>query len=158
MGLLDFLKDAGDDLLGGKKGNESDAIRDKLKKELGGSIDDLGVMFRDGRVELHGTARSRAVREKAALIAGNVKGVDYVDDDNLKIAGEEEAKARTTAAAAAPKTQYYTVEKGDTLSKIAERHYGDPQKYRELFEANREVIQDPDKIYPGQKIRIPQNA
>ncbi len=157
MGLLDFLKDAGDDLFGGKKGNESDAIRDKLKKELGSSIDNLGVMFKDGRVELHGTARSRAAREKAALIAGNVKGVTYVDDDHLKVAGEEEAKARATTAAA-PKTQYYTIESGDTLSKVADRFYGDPQKYRALFEANKEVIQDPDKIYPGQKIRIPQDA
>ncbi len=161
MGLLDFLKDAGDDLFGGKKGSEADAIRDKLKKELGGSIDNLGVMFNDGRVELHGTARSRAVREKAALIAGNVKGVTYVDDDNLKVAGEQpagQAAGRSAAPAAAPKTQYYTIEKGDTLSKIADRYYGDPQKYRELFDANKEVIQDPDKIYPGQKIRIPQDA
>ncbi|MEM1042722.1 MAG: peptidoglycan-binding protein LysM [Bacteroidota bacterium] len=151
MGLLDFLKDAGDNLFGGKEGGEADAIREKLGSELGSGIDNLGVMFKDGRVELHGTARSQAVKEKAALIAGNVKGVGYVDDDNLKIAGEE-------AAAPVAATQYYTIESGDSLSKIADRFYGDPQKYKDLFEANREVIQDPDKIYPGQKIRIPNAA
>ena len=151
MGLLDFLKDTGDNLFGGKKGSEADAIREKLSKELGSAIDGLGVVFNDGRVELHGTARSRAVKEKAVLIAGNVKGVGYVDDDNLKVAGEQQA----AAPAAAAKTQYYTIESGDSLSKIADRFYGDPQKYKDLFEANREVIQDPDKIYPGQKIRVP---
>ncbi len=157
MGLLDFLKDSGENLFGGRKGSEADAIREKLNKELGSAIDGLGVMYNDGRVELHGTARSNAVREKAALIAGNVKGVRYVDDDNLKVAGQK-AAAPGTAPAAAPKTEYYTIESGDTLSKIADRFYGDPQKYQELFEANREVIQDPDKIYPGQKIRVPKSA
>ncbi len=152
MGLLDFLKDAGENLFGGKEGGEADAIREKLTKELGGGIDKLGVMYQDGRVELHGTASSQAVKEKASLIAGNVRGVSYVDDDNLKVAGQE------PAAPVAPQTQYYTIESGDTLSKIADRYYGDPQKYKALFEANREVIQDPDKIYPGQKIRIPQDA
>ena len=151
MGLLDFLKDAGEDLFGGKKGNEADVIRKKIEQELGSNVENVGVLYKDGRVELHGTAKSQAAKEKAALIAGNVKGVNAVDDDGLKVAGQ----AAPSAPVATASTQYYTIEKGDTLSKIAQRYYGDPQKYKELFDANREVIQDPDKIYPGQKIRIP---
>ncbi|MEP0548137.1 MAG: peptidoglycan-binding protein LysM [Rhodothermales bacterium] len=151
MGLLDFLKDAGEDLFGGKKGNEADVIRKKIEDELGSNVDNLGVLYKDGRVELHGNAKSQAAKEKAALLAGNVKGVNAVDDDGIKVAGQ----AAAAAPVAAPSTTYYTIEKGDSLSKIAQRFYGDPQKYHDLFDANREVIQDPDKIYPGQKIRIP---
>lgn len=152
MGLLDFLKDAGEDLFGGKKGNEADAIRDKIEKELGSNIDNVGVLFNDGRVELHGTAKSQAAKEKAALIAGNVKGVTSVNTDKVWVPGEEKDSA---APVSAPESDYYTIESGDTLSKIAQRVYGDPQDYNKIFEANREVIKDPDKIYPGQKIRIP---
>jgi nucleoid-associated protein YgaU len=152
MGILDFIKDAGEDLFGGKKGNEADEIRKKIEKDLGGNIEDLGVLYKDGRVELHGKAKSQAAKEKAVLIAGNVKGVTNVEDDGLKVAGQ------ATAAPAAPQVTYYTIESGDTLSKIAKEHYGDAQKYNVIFEANREVIKDPDKIYPGQKIRIPENA
>lgn len=151
MGLLDFLKDAGEDLFGGKKGNEADVIRKKIEDELGSNVDNVGVLFNNGQVKLHGTAKSQAAKEKAALLAGNVKGVNSVDDDGLKVAGQ----AAQAAPVATASTQYYTIESGDTLSKIAKRFYGDPQKYKELFDANREVIQDPDKIYPGQKIRIP---
>jgi nucleoid-associated protein YgaU len=154
MGLLDFLKDAGEDLFGGKKGNEADEIRKKIEDELGSNVENLGVLYKDGRVELHGKAKSQAAKEKAALLAGNVKGVTAVEDDGLTVAGQPAAKSEA-APAAAPKTTYYTIEKGDTLSKIAKRFYGDPQKYHDLFDANREVIKDPDKIYPGQKIRIP---
>lgn len=153
MGLLDFLKDAGEDLFGGKKGDEADAIRKKIEKELGSNVENIGVLYKDGRVELHGKAKSQAAKEKAALLAGNVKGVNSVNDDGLTVAGQPATPA--SAPVAAPATTYYTIEKGDTLSKIANRFYGDPQKYHDLFDANREVIQDPDKIYPGQKIRIP---
>ena len=54
-----------------------------------------------------------------------------------------------------PGTQYYTIQKGDTLYAVAKQFYGDGMKYPKIFEANREVIEDADKIYPGQKIRIP---
>ena len=153
MGLLDFLKDAGEDLFGGKKGNEADEIRKKIESALGSNVENLGVLYKDGRVELHGKAKSQAAKEKAALLAGNLKGVTSVEDDGLTVAGQQ--AAATSAPVPAPRTTYYTIEKGDTLSKIAQRFYGDPQKYHDLFDANREVIQDPDKIYPGQQIRIP---
>ncbi len=94
-----------------------------------------------------GTAKSHAAKEKAALIAGNVKGVASVDDDGLKVQSDQPAPAKATT--------YYTIQSGDSLSKIAKEHYGDPNAYNKIFEANREVIEDPDKIYPGQQIRIP---
>jgi len=50
----------------------------------------------------------------------------------------------------------YIVVKGDSLSKIAKREYGDANKWRMIYEANRDLIKDPDLIYPGQSLRIPQ--
>jgi nucleoid-associated protein YgaU len=61
----------------------------------------------------------------------------------------------TTPPAENPYTQTYVVQKGDTLSKIAKQFYGDPSLYPQIFEANRDVLKDPDKIRPGQKLRIP---
>ncbi len=54
-----------------------------------------------------------------------------------------------------PYTQHYVVQKGDTLSKIAREFYGDPMLYPKIFEANRDILKDPDRIKPGQKLRIP---
>lgn len=61
----------------------------------------------------------------------------------------------TTPEADNPYAQYHTVVKGDTLSKIAKQYYGDPMLYPQIFAANRDVLQDPDRIRPGQKLRIP---
>jgi len=54
-----------------------------------------------------------------------------------------------------PYAQHYEVKKGDTLSKIAEEFYGDARLYPKIFEANRDILKDPNKIRPGQKLRIP---
>lgn len=51
--------------------------------------------------------------------------------------------------------QDYTIKSGDTLSKIAKQHYGNANEWRRIFDANKNVINDPDKIFPGQKIVIP---
>lgn len=153
MGLLDFIKDAGKDLFGGDSDNAAEAIKKEIEQALGSNISNLGVRYDDGRVTLQGQAKSVAAKEKAALIAGNVKGVSNVNDDGITVVGQ---KAQTAEAKpAAPRSRYYTIQSGDTLSKIAKEHYGDPNAYNKIFEANREVIGDPDKIYPGQQIRIP---
>jgi nucleoid-associated protein YgaU len=52
-------------------------------------------------------------------------------------------------------TQWHVVVKGETLGKIAEKYYGDPSLYRKIFEANRDVIKNPDLIQIGWKLRIP---
>jgi nucleoid-associated protein YgaU len=169
MGLLDFMRDAGRDLFGGGKGNEAQQIKAEIEKELGNNVRNLGVSFNDGRVSLQGEATSTAAKEKAVLLAGNVRGVESVDDDGLRVAGQHAgAQApmgqKGGAAASAPKggaayqARYYTIESGDTLSEIAQKHLGDAGRWQDLFEANREVIKDPDKIYPGQRIRIPQEG
>lgn len=155
MGLLDFLKDAGKDLFGGKSGNEAEEIKKEVEKALGSNVSNLGVRYDNGRVTLQGEAKSLAAKEKASLIAGNVKGVSHVDDDGLRVAGQAATGGQTAGASTSPGSRYYTIQSGDTLSKIAKEHYGDANAYNKIFEANREVIGDPDKIYPGQQIRIP---
>jgi len=65
----------------------------------------------------------------------------------------EDDKAGSTAEN--PYTQWHEVAKGDTLSKIAEKYYGDPSLYRKIFEANRDRIKNPDLIQVGWKLRIP---
>ena len=147
MGLLDFIKDKGKDLFGGNEDNAAATIQKEIKRALGDNVDPIGVRYNDGRVILQGQAKSQAAKEKATLIAGNVKGVSHVDDDGIKVAGQQ--------AASTSRSTYYTIQSGDTLSKIAKEKYGDAQAYTRIFDANREVIEDPDKIYPGQQIRIP---
>ena len=147
MGLLDFIKDKGKDLFGGNEDNAAATIQKEIKRALGDNVDPIGVRYDNGRVILQGQAKSQAAKEKATLIAGNVKGVSHVDDDGIKVAGQQ--------AASTARSTYYTIQSGDTLSKIAKEKYGDAQAYTRIFDANREVIEDPDKIYPGQQIRIP---
>ena len=146
MGIFDFLKGSGKKDV--NKGNEADDIKQTINAALGDRVDNLNVSFQDGTVKLFGTAHSAAAKEKAVLLAGNLKGVEKVDDDQLRVR-EEDVVAEPN---------FYTIEKGDSLSKIAQREYGDAQKWNVLFEANKEVIEDPDLIYPGQRIRIPAEA
>jgi nucleoid-associated protein YgaU len=142
MGMFDFLKDVGASLFGGGK-DEAEEITKLLTTDLGNRIEDLKVEFDDGVVTLSGSCDSHATKEKAVLLAGNVKGVEKVEDEALTAPKPEEV------------TEFYTIKSGDSLSKIAKRYYGNAMKYPVIFEANREVIKDPDLIYPGQVLRIP---
>jgi nucleoid-associated protein YgaU len=146
MGIFDFLKGKGKDV---DEGKEADEIQRNIRTALGNQVDNLNVAYNDGTVSLSGTVESYAAKQKAVLLAGNIKGVEKVDDDNLTI------KAAAPAAKPQESFMFYTIESGDSLSKIAKRYYGDAGKWNALFEANREVIEDPDKIYPGQTIRVP---
>jgi nucleoid-associated protein YgaU len=141
MGLFDFLGTAGAKLFGkGKK--EGEEIEKLLNKGLPGKIQNLKADFKDGTVILTGSCDTHATREKAVLLAGNVQGVTKVDDKLVSPPAEE-------------KTVFYTVKKGDSLSKIAKALMGDGKLWPKLFEANKEVIKNPDLIYPGQQLRIP---
>ena len=140
MGLFDFIKDIGSNMAAG---NQEGMFKDLLNKGLSDKIEDLSVEFKDGIVILAGKCDSQATKEKAVLICGNVKGVSQVNDEKLIISVEEDP------------AEFYTIVPGDSLSKIAKRYYGDAMKYPLIFEANREVIKNPDLIYPGQQIRIP---
>ena len=141
MGLFDFAKDLGKKLFG-----SGDDPAQKIEQNIAAAnpgVDDLGVTFKDGVVHLSGKAASAEAMEKAVLMAGNVKGVTEVKIDGMEAPEPE------------PEVQYYTIVSGDSLSKIAKAHYGNAMDYPKIFEANKEVIKDPDLIYPGQKIRIP---
>jgi nucleoid-associated protein YgaU len=141
MGLFDFAKDLGKKLFG-----SNDDPAQKIEASIAAAnpgVDDLGVTFEDGVVHLSGKAASAEAMEKAVLMAGNVKGVTEVKIDGMDAPEPE------------PEVEYYTIVSGDSLSKIAKAKYGNAMDYPKIFEANKEVIKDPDLIYPGQKIRIP---
>ena len=165
MGLIDFVRDAGEKLFGRGKAeaamkevkadpnNEAkmkaandaagDAILDYVKAQ-NLSATGLTITF-DGAsatTTVYGVAPDQATREKIVLAAGNVAGVAQVKD-------------MMTVDKSAPEAQYYTVVSGDTLSKISKQFYGDANQYNRIFEANRPMLTHPDKIYPGQKLRIP---
>jgi nucleoid-associated protein YgaU len=141
MGLLDFASDLGKKLFG----NEDEAP-EKIKahiEEDNPGIDDLLVQIDGGVVSLSGKAGSAEALEKAVLMAGNIKGVSAVNIDGVE------------APALDAKVEYYVIQSGDSLSAIAKKYLGNAMDYPKIFEANREVIKNPDLIYPGQKIRIP---
>jgi len=150
MGVFDFIKGVGSSVFGGD--DEAEDVKNLLNEELGGRIQDLEVTFDDGTVSLSGSCDSLATQEKAILLAGNIEGVEKVDGTNLAIT-EETGRDATVSE---QESRFYEIKSGDTLSKIAKEFYGSANKYPKIFEANREVIKDPDKIYPGQMIRIPE--
>lgn len=144
MGFFDFIKDAGAKILG--KGDDSENVKSLIEKESETMpIDNLDVEVQGDTVILKGNAKSAEDRVKAALIAGNIEGVTKVVTDDLT----------TDDGVEALDDLYYEIQKGDTLWRVADIYYKDGSRYKEIFEANREVIKDPDKIYPGQMIRIP---
>lgn len=146
MGLFDFAKDVGRQLFD-TDSEAADNIKQHLEVKTTG-IKNITVDFDDGVATVCGDCDSQKTREMAILIAGNVKGVEKVVADGL------------TAPAPKPeepvsKDEFYEIKSGDTLGKIAKQFYGSAGKYMRIFEANRDVIENPDRIYPGQKIRIP---
>lgn len=141
MGLFDFAKGIGKKLFGSDDADAGEKIKAHIEKDNPG-VDNLSITVEGGVAKISGEAKDSAALEKAILMAGNVEGVEKVE-------------SQVTGAEPAANVDYYEIKSGDTLWKIAETAYGNGSKYTEIFEANREVIQDPDKIYPGQKIRIP---
>ena len=156
MGLFSFLKNAGAKLFGKKEAPTAAPTEEELKvittqKEmmLKGIVDSLGLEVENLEVSLHddtatvyGQTDSQADKEKIILALGNVEGIAAVDD-------------RLTVENPAPEAQFYEVQRGDSLSKIAKEFYGNAMKYPVIFEANKPMLSDPDKIYPGQVLRIP---
>lgn len=148
MGAFDFLKNIGRKIAGDPAAD----IKESIEKDLPGKIRNLTVSVGDSRATLMGQCDSDDVKEKAVLLAGNVKGIDKVEARYLTV---QEQKVQVVEP---PEPRFYEVQAGDSLSKIAKQVYGDATKWKALFEANREVIKDPDLIYPGQKIRIPESV
>lgn len=165
MGLLSFIKTAGEKLFGHKEVEQAAAAApddgaakaklDELNRAAADSIEGyikaqnldatgLTVTFdgASGTVNVFGVAPDQETKEKIVLCCGNVAGVAKVND-NLTVDQSE------------PEAEYYTVVSGDTLSKISKQFYGSPNKYMQIFEANKPMLSHPDKIYPGQMLRIP---
>ena len=150
MGLMSFFKGVGEKLFGKEEPTAAPEKVAELKasallqhiKTLGLAYNKLIVKVSGQTVILEGEVATQEDAEKLALAVGNVEGVEAVDN-NLVV------------ATPAPEAQYHTVVEGDWLSKIAAKYYGDPQKYNIIFEANRPMLSHPDKIYPGQVLRIP---
>ncbi len=168
MGVLSFIREAGEKLFGhgaaqaataggakadGAAGDAGEANRKAAQAIIDYihamklDAENLNVEF-DGAnetVTVSGAVADQATREKIVLCCGNVAGVQKVVD-------------RMTVKNPTPEAKFHTVVKGDTLSKIAKEQYGDANAYMRIFEANKPMLKDPDKIYPGQVLRIPSKA
>jgi nucleoid-associated protein YgaU len=142
--LFDFAANVGRKIF--SRGEDPAKASEKLKQHLeknNPGLGDLGVSFSDEVATITGTATDQAAFEKAVLMAGNVEGVARV---------EAVAVSRPDSG---EESTFVLVKAGDSLWGIAERELGSGARYTEIFAANREVIEDPDLIFPGQKIRIP---
>lgn len=147
MGLISFFKGVGEKVFG--KSDKEEAAPELKASALLAHVQNLALPFRKLTVKvsgdtviLEGETEIQQDAEKIALAVGNVEGVAEVDNNLVVVTPEPEA-------------QFHTVVKGDTLSKIAKTFYGDAMKYPVIFEANKPMLTHPDKIYPGQVLRIP---
>jgi nucleoid-associated protein YgaU len=154
MGLFSFLKKAGSRVFAGADKptiDPAEAAKIKLQKlndlksvvyTQGLKVEDLSMDLDDDIVTVFGQTESQSDKEKIILAIGNVEGIAAVDD-------------RISVVLPEPEAQFYEVKSGDSLSKIAKEFYGDPMKYTVIFEANKPMLKDPNLIYPGQVLRIP---
>ena len=143
MSVIGFVRSAGARLFGlGKP--EPDALKDQVEA-MGMDNKELDISFDDGKVSVNGSVADQAERERLLLVLGNVEGVESVDDHiSVRSSGD-------------PVSTFHTVVRGDTLGAIALKVYGKANLYPKIYEANRPMLENPDKIYPGQVLRIPPN-
>jgi nucleoid-associated protein YgaU len=160
MGLFEFVKSAGEAILNQQNPNSGD-VENHIKDGLGGAVKNIAVDLIGNMIKLKGNVDSKDLLEKAILLAGNIKGVEKVDSSGLNVAGapvggQQQMGTKHEGGVSGPgESTFYTIVKGDTLSGIAKKFYGDGNKYHQIFEANRGIIKSADLIYPGQTIRIP---
>ena len=158
MGLFSFIKNAGAKVFGigktveeeaaealeAKRNAEAKAAANMVQtiQDLQLEVENLSVFISDDTATITGAAYNQATKEKVVLVVGNSNGIATVDDQMTVEHVEQEA-------------QFHTVVSGDTLGKIAKTFYGNAMKYPVIFEANKPMLEHPDKIYPGQVLRIP---
>lgn len=149
MGLISFLKEKGAKLFGKKEVEVTKEVALTKVQILEAEIKRLGLPINDLRLELceqvivEGATDTTEQAEKVVLALGNIEGIGSVAN-NIYVANP------------VPEAVFYTVQAGDSLSKISKAQYGDPMRYEAIFEANKPMLSHPDKIYPGQVLRIPQ--
>ena len=149
MSLFSFLKEAGEKILGALTPDKAEANSEALTKHVkdaltGIDTSKIQVKVEGDKVIASGEAATQEEKEKILLSLGNVAGVSGVEDQ-ITVTGPVVVAAK-----------FVVVEKGDTLSAISLRVYGDANKYQKIFEANKPLLSHPDKIYPGQTLRIPE--
>lgn len=149
MSLFSFIKEAGEKVFAALTSDKAEANGDALTKHVQEALSGIDttkiqVKVEGEKVIATGEAASQEEKEKILLALGNVAGISAVDDQI------------TVTGGVAPASKLVTVEKGDTLSAISKRVYGDANKYNKIFEANKPQLKHPDKIYPGQVLRIPE--
>ncbi|MFC3192958.1 peptidoglycan-binding protein LysM [Marinicella sediminis] len=169
MGFFDFIADAGSRIF--KDDEKEPEVTMPVIKHIENSGVDVSHMktgFSAGLVTLSGYVPNQEQKEKAVLTAGNIAGVSRVQDNLIlgappadaaeaeKAVAEAEAAEADKAGEEAWESRTYTVKSGDTLGKIAKEFYGNAMEYPKIFEANKPMLSDPDKIYPGQVLRIPE--
>ena len=147
MSLLSFVKEAGEkllDLLTPGNANASEQLKEHISK-VGLGNPNVQATVDGDKVTVTGEVASQEEKEKILLAVGNIAGVVSVDD-----------QITVTGAATLVAAKFVVVEKGDTLSAISLRVYGDANKYQKIFDANKPMLKDVNKIYPGQSLRIPE--
>ncbi len=150
MALFDFFKrDKGKEVFAQDADAQAkaEAIRKEIKRA--GLSDDLDVIVDGTSVRVRGTVADPEARQKLMMIIGNIKGVEKVEDESGR---SQQADAQQQGE----RPRVYEVQSGDTLSAIAKREYGDANAYNRIFEANTPMLKDPDDIYPGQVLIIPE--
>ncbi len=151
MGLISFIKTAGEKIFGKseeKKEQEKAAlVADHIKKS-GFDTSDIQVKVNGEKVIISGSIDTIDNKNKIIVTAGNIEGISSVDDSIV-------VKNPPALAPPVPEKQFYTVKKGDYLSKIAQEVYGNGNKYNIIFEANKPMLKDANLIYPGQVLIIP---
>ncbi|MCX2901210.1 peptidoglycan-binding protein LysM [Pseudomonas mandelii] len=149
MSLFSFLKEAGEKILDALTPDKAEANSEALTKHVkdaltGIDTSKIQVKVEGDKVIASGEAATQEEKEKILLALGNVAGVSGVDDQ-ITVTGPVMVAAK-----------FVVVEKGDTLSAISLRVYGDANKYQKIFDANKPMLKDVNKIYPGQSLRIPE--
>ena len=146
MSLLSFVKEAGEkliDLLTPGNANASEQLKEHVAK-VGLGNPNVQTKVEGDKVTVTGEVASQEEKEKILLALGNIQGVASVDDQ-ITVSGPVVAAAR-----------FVVVKKGDTLSAISLAVYGNANQYNKIFEANKPLLKDVNKIYPGQTLRIPE--
>ncbi len=150
MGLISFIKNAGEKLFKSEDKREqgkAEMIAGHIRK-FGFDTSNIQVSVDDDKVTLSGTVDTINNKNKVIVTAGNVEGIASVED-RLTVTQPP------VVTPPPPEKQFYTVKKGDYLSKIAKEVYGNANKYNVIFEANKPMLKDPNLIYPGQVLVIP---
>jgi len=152
MGFFDFVANAGKALFGGGQPPSPEAHAEALKTEMdshGLGTDKVEVKVEGDTAIVKGEVADQSIFEKAVLAVGNTLGISKVQADEVTVKAADIPEP--------PKEpRFHTVAKGDTLWAVAKKEYGDGAKYPKIFEANKPLLKDPDKIYPGQVLRIPE--